>query len=73
MDILADVTNVHVSKEEAIRDLTMTQADIGLRMYLFEECRAEALAHLNDVMVNRRGSALCPMNRGRVRDCGWHR
>ena len=65
MDLLSRVTNIQASKDEAIRDILALPKDTltGIRICLFEECKANGLAHPNDVLVKRRGSAIHPVSK----------
>ena len=65
MDLLSRVTNIQASKDEAIREILALPKDTltGIRICLFEECKANGLAHLNDVLVKLRGSAIHPVSK----------
>ena len=70
MDRLTAIVDVQGSRDEISNSLlTLPLDDLsGLRLCLFEEAKSRSLAHSNDVLVNRRGSALRPKSFAIVSD-----
>ena len=62
MDKLAEIVDIQASLDETTNDLlALPLNDLsGLTLCLFEEARSCSLADPNDVLVNRKGSALHP-------------
>jgi hypothetical protein len=62
MEKLAESVNIQASRDETMNTLLSFPLDdlTGLRLCLFEEAKSYSLAEPNDVLVNRKGSALRP-------------
>ena len=70
MDKLAEIVDIQASQDETTNVLlTLPLDDLsGLRLCLFEEARSYSLTEPNDVLVNRKGSALRPRSFAIVSD-----
>lgn len=62
MEKLAGSVNIQASRDDTMNTLLSFPLDdlTGLRLCMFEEANSYSLTEPNDVLVNRKGSALCP-------------